>query len=181
MTTKLLQSEPDISLSVSSFWDRLRDTASWCVARASLNDPRGSMRSSMSQPRVLEPSYFDTVRAVVNLRIGKRLQIVQEPLTACRLLVYFPDAELADGAAEQETGGFFDVNNAPPWDTWVGFFHDSSAPDSSYARYLVAWIPDLFVPVAQKGIDVNPEGCIEWLDDSAVVLRDVISVALRGA
>jgi len=116
----------------------------------------------------------------VNLRIGTRPQIVDDPLTAGQLLVYFPDAELADGAAEQETAGFFDVNNAPPWDTWVGFFHDSSAPDSSCARYLVAWIPDQFISLAQKGIDVNPERCIEWLEDS-VLCCAICSASLAAA
>jgi hypothetical protein len=36
-----------------------------------------------------------------------------------RLMVYFPDAALADGAAEVQSRGFFDVHNTPPWDTWI--------------------------------------------------------------
>lgn len=39
-------------------------------------------------------------------------------------MVYFPDGDLCDGAAEQVTDGFFDVFNVPPWETWVGYFED---------------------------------------------------------
>ena len=181
MSRRVIQSEPDISSSLEPFWERVRETASWCVERASLNDPGGSLRSSVTHPRVLEPSYFDTVRGVVNLRHPRKALRVEDPMSAGQLLVYFPDAELADGAAEEETKGFFDVNNAPPWDTWVGFFRDDVASDSSYAHYLVAWVPKDLVPLVQEGIDVNPERCIEWLDESEVSLRDIISVARRGA
>jgi hypothetical protein len=36
-----------------------------------------------------------------------------------RLVAYFPDDNLFDGAAEAESQGFFDVDNIPPYDTWV--------------------------------------------------------------
>src|SRR3989442_2812830 len=99
MTHKLIQSEPDISSALDPFWERLRETASWCAPEASLDDPRGCLRSSRTNPRVLEPSYFDAVRAVVNLRIRKKPQMINDPLEAVGLLVYFADAELEDGAS----------------------------------------------------------------------------------
>jgi hypothetical protein len=82
-----------------------------------------------------------------------------------RLLVYFPDAELSDGAAEAETNGFFDVENAPPWDTWVALFQDDPS-DLSYGTYLVSWVPGELVESVSRGIWVNPEECIVWLQDS---------------
>jgi hypothetical protein len=81
----------------------------------------------------------------------------QEPIgrvTDGRLLVYSPKDNLACGAAEFETMGFFDANNVPPWDTWVYYSSD----------YLVSWIPEKLVSLVQDGIDVNPEGCIWWAD-----------------
>ena len=72
-----------------------------------------------------------------------------------RLLVYFPDADLADGAAEASIGGFFDVNNTPLWDTWVAMFRDAEG-DESFADYVVAWVPAVFVELAATGLDVNP-------------------------
>ena len=71
-----------------------------------------------------------------------------------RLLVYAPDENLADGAAQHTSQGFFDGDNVPPWDTWVTFSHG----------ILVSWVPPKFVGIAQSGIDVNPEYCIWWMD-----------------
>jgi hypothetical protein len=71
-----------------------------------------------------------------------------------RLLLYIPSDNLADGAAQHSSNGFFDVNNVPPWDIWVDFSE----------RTLVSWVPPVLVEAAQMGIDVNPEGCIRWAD-----------------
>ncbi len=69
-----------------------------------------------------------------------------------RLLLYDPDENLADGAAEYSSNGFFDSNNVPPWDIWVGMAN----------RTLVSWVPPVLVEAAQIGIDANPENCIRW-------------------
>jgi len=88
-----------------------------------------------------------------------------------RLLVYFPDLDLADGAAEAESRGYFDVNNAPPWDTWIALVLD--AVGNAKSPYLVSWVPEEFLDAAQRGIDVNPEQCILWIEDADVQLRRV--------
>jgi hypothetical protein len=75
-----------------------------------------------------------------------------------RLLVYWPSENLADGAAEYSSNGFFDCDNTPPWDTW---FHFSNGR-------LFAWVPGVLIPLAQNGIDVNPENCIQWADWSTL-------------
>jgi hypothetical protein len=69
-----------------------------------------------------------------------------------RLLLYTPSENLACGAAEASSNGFFDVNNVPPWDIWVHFSEGT----------LVSWVPPALVDVAQMGIYVNPEACIRW-------------------
>ena len=69
-----------------------------------------------------------------------------------RLLLYIPSENLACGAAEVSSNGFFDVNNVPPWDIWVDFSEGT----------LVSWVPPALLDVAQMGIYVNPEACIGW-------------------
>lgn len=69
-----------------------------------------------------------------------------------RLLLYSPSENLACGAAEASSNGFFDVNNVPPWDIWIDFSEGT----------LVSWIPPGLLDVAQMGIYVNPEECIRW-------------------
>jgi hypothetical protein len=86
-----------------------------------------------------------------------------------RLLVYFPDKDLADGAAETATNGYFDTQNTPPWDTWVAFVSERPTIwNPCYAQYLVAWVPPTFVELVKAGIGVNPEECIRWLDKSGI-------------
>jgi hypothetical protein len=75
-----------------------------------------------------------------------------------RLLLYAPEENLADGAAEYSSFGFFDVDNVPPWDTWVTMF----------GKYLVSWVPPQLFQIVQQGLHVNPEQCIVWADDSSV-------------
>jgi hypothetical protein len=69
-----------------------------------------------------------------------------------RVLLYWPAENLACGAAEVASKGFFDADNVPPWDIWVGFSE----------RTLVSWVPPMLVDVVQMGIDANPEQCIQW-------------------
>jgi hypothetical protein len=69
-----------------------------------------------------------------------------------RLLLYYPTENLADGAAQYSSNGFFDTNNIPPWDIWVGF--------SDWT--LVSWVPPSLIAAVQMGIDANPENCIRW-------------------
>jgi hypothetical protein len=72
-----------------------------------------------------------------------------------RLLLYAPQDNLACGAAECLSLGFFDVDNVPPWDTWILVL----------GKYLVSWVPPQLVRLVQEGLDVNPEQCILWAND----------------
>ncbi len=72
-----------------------------------------------------------------------------------RLLHYEPYENLADGASEYSSNGFFDVHDAPPWDTWISFD----------GRRLVSWVPAVLIPLAQAGLDANAVDCIRWQAD----------------
>ena len=164
-----LRIEPDCSVSPQPFWERLAETVAWCAPRADTAKPQTCLRDEYLAARPLEPSYFDAVRHVAvnrQRKLGSKWSRAGEPLGGGRLLVYFPDAELSDGAAEFETAGYFDVFNTPPWDTWVAFVHDPGLSDSSFANYLIAWVPPAFENAASRGIYVNPESCLAWFDES---------------
>jgi hypothetical protein len=183
MQTRASRTEPDCSTSLQPFWDRLAETVAWCGPRADLGNPQGCLREPYLAPRPLEPSYFDAVRHVAldrQLKLGREWTPPVNPLSGGRLLIYFPDAELSDGAAEAETGGYFDVFNTPPWDTWVAFVHEPGPPDSSFANYLIAWVPPGYVGAASRGIEVNPEGCLAWLEESDLNFAKSLHQALAG-
>lgn len=83
--------------------------------------------------------------------------------------MYFPDADLCDGAAQAESRGYFDEHNAPPWGTWVGMFEDHDR-EPSFSKYVATWVPEPFVELASLGINVCPEACIQWLSESDTTL-----------
>jgi hypothetical protein len=149
------------------FEQRLAETIAWCSSRA-------SPRSQEVVPE-LDADRAVLVRAVATWRADRigavAAAVERESLCGGRLLVYFPDANLADGAAEVESRGFFDVHNAPPWDTWIALAEDPREVAVSYRQYLVAWVPPELVARAHGGIMVNPEECIAWLDDADVGAR----------
>lgn len=71
-----------------------------------------------------------------------------------RLLLYEPMETVSDGAAEALSRGFFDAEDAPPWDTWFWLKE----------RTIFCWVPESLISDAQAGIDANPVDCIRWAD-----------------
>jgi hypothetical protein len=152
---------------------RLAQAIAWCARLGDLANPAASLRHDRLRPPLLETARESTVNLVVASRRSWLPDDVTPVARAAdlnggRLLVYWPDDSLSDGAAEGETRGFFDVDNAPPWDTWVGLFRDQDA--DRYSDYLASWVPPEFVELVDRGIDVNPEDCIRWLDDTDVAV-----------
>src|SRR5262249_48724768 len=91
-----------------------------------------------------------------------------------RLLLYYPDENLTDGAAPLNSQRFFDDNNIPPWDTWLTYILD----DVPRARtYLMAWIPLDCLELAAGGIAANPEQCICWAADVSTKFIDYLKSA----
>jgi hypothetical protein len=91
-------------------------------------------------------------RAGLLKTMGRYSPLSQANVTQGRILLYAPDENLFDGAAKYSSKGFFDVNNVPPWDTWVCYLDN----------YLASWVPPVLEELASAGIEVNPEQCIQW-------------------
>ena len=161
------------------FHTRLAQTIFWCAPRADKANPSTSLRTPELRPRLLEENRSSAVDTVVYARelyggVDIRKATITPDLGGGRLLIYFPNSDLACGAAEQETAGFFDINNVPPWDIWVAYLHDKYNSESFDTEYLVSWVPPEFVSLANEGIDVNPEQCIMWLSDTSVALAKAL-------
>src|SRR5215470_18352450 len=163
----------DARASADQGWLRrkITDTKQWQHAMRLLKQIRDSFGPLERRLRsdALKPSFtldeFGTdshwAEAVAEV-VAKRSELLKQAPSPVpsgahdkgRLLLFVPSETLFDGAAQQSSNGFFDVNNVPPWDIWVEFVD----------RTLVCWIPTTLVDAAQMGIDVNPEGCIRWAD-----------------
>ena len=106
--------EPDCSGSFGPLLTSLAEAIAWCSSRADPRDP-AALRDPKIVPRPLSSGYFESVSWVISNRrfnIGQRPAPEATGLAGGRLLVYFPDADLFDGAAEVESGGFFDARLA---------------------------------------------------------------------
>jgi hypothetical protein len=72
-----------------------------------------------------------------------------------QVLVCQFNESIVSGESEIASGGFFDVSDRPPWDTWVW----------SVGETLLSWVPLELVQQVSHGIAINPYGCIYWLLD----------------
>ena len=152
---------------------RLAETVAWCDSLMSLED----LRSETLRPSLFHDGPDDLVRGLGQSRQHqlryRKLQVrYQSPVVATgRFMLYFPDENLADGYAEVVSGGFFDVDNLPAYDTWVSFLSEEDYPRQSARRYLLCYVPAPLIDVADAGIEGNPEECIVWLEQSDVSIR----------
>ncbi len=111
-------------------------------------------------PFLPDPSHEKSnkiLRSVVSrraeiLRSEKRSPAPTDQLAAGKLVLFSPEETLTDGAARYSSKGFFDIDNVPPWDTWVAF----------QEQYVIGWVPPQLIELANAGVDANPEQCILW-------------------
>lgn len=166
----------------------LAESAVWCTHRLDLNDLGNSLRS-LDLINPLSKSRFHTVydcnstrKSVLQHHKLNPIEIPYDLILSGRLLVYYPEMNLADGAAYVATDGFLDNNNMPPWDSWLDYFeepYDESQHLGGTHNYLISWVPAPLIDKVTKGIEWNPEKCIEWLDESNVVFRIVWEESLK--
>ncbi|MDA0179346.1 hypothetical protein OJ997_03475 [Solirubrobacter phytolaccae] len=161
---------------------RLAQAIAWCSTRWDPARPDWSLRTPSLRPSLLATGRGSTLRHLCELRVAwdravfdARAATSTADLHDGRLLVFAPDETLSDGAAEEATLGFLDEDNTPPWDTWIGVFHAQArlSPrwhDDAPLDYLVSWVPKDLVDRVTIGIEVNPEECLVWLEDSCVPL-----------
>lgn len=181
-----------VELRLAEYRRRLAQTVAWCGARASADNPRAGLRTLSAPPSISDASDLERERAVDAIALEREQALRRShatpyrvgarpggPPAAGRLLLYEPDMNLFDGAAELESRGFFDVDNIPPWDTWVYYVRygdwrmegdpplpgSGGAHASAGASYLVSWVPPELVELADAGVAVNPERCIVWASE----------------
>jgi hypothetical protein len=99
-------------------------------------------------------SWIKETRSELLKRTNLKAFEALDALSRSKLLVYESLETVDDGAAEAASMGFYDVHDAPPWDTWVLYADDA----------LFCCVPDFAISRAQNGIDANPVDCIHWAD-----------------
>jgi len=76
-----------------------------------------------------------------------------------KILVAAIDEVVIDGISEDETEGFVDIKDCPPIDTWFYMGKNTNG------RVIFAWIPEKFVPVVDRGREVNMLDCFYWYSE----------------
>jgi hypothetical protein len=153
------------------------EAAIWCDRQGR----QASFRTPELDPSLGDwPTSADFEIALETLRARRRRLLGAFERTAHRrgrLLVCHVNESISSGESEAETAGFFDVNDRPPWDTWIWQLRGSEEE----AVTLVSWVPRDLEEVVGQGIAVNPYACISWLTDAdfPAGLRALRDVGLR--
>lgn len=81
-----------------------------------------------------------------------------------KLLLSAPHMGFLDGNTSAVTGGYIDIYDAPPWDTWLDVVHEVDIPDY-YDTFLVAWVPMAMVSLVEGGIRTSPGRFLAWASE----------------
>jgi hypothetical protein len=164
----------DMSLCGEQLVKSLNEAMQWCAAFADVSCPATTLRSAALEPRRLEHSYIATVESVCSARAASiwRAKEISGSAAECvylgKLMLYYPEVDLACGGPEAGSFGYFDRNSCPPWDSLVAIVEDTMLrqPDVLVTA-LLAWVRQAMVAIADDGIESSPEGSIEWLSSEA--------------
>lgn len=153
-------------LTEQTFAAALRDTIAWSTPRIDVDNPRWSLRSSELRP--LHDDWEDGNPGLFNCReyiqhvcttrsqlvTDQRLDTYAIQHVGQLLLVDYNDTNHNE-ATEDESNGFFDWADNPPWDLWVCEIGDK----------LICWIPSEFISTVSDSIAVECMGMLEWVTD----------------
>ncbi|MGH2350498.1 MAG: hypothetical protein ACRDI2_00180 [Chloroflexota bacterium] len=177
---------------------RLAEVMAWCLPRVSTADPAKCLRSPALRPTIFgdqeapPAQAYDWVTSFENQRVMNALAEERaahlrredrypvapaEDLAGGRLLLPSPQGSVWDGASEAESHGFIDIDDAPPWDTWIGILADPNASAPLYAQSIVNWVPPDYVAAVDAAIRVNPVENLAW----ATELEALFTPALKTA
>ena len=166
---------------VAQFIDARNEAAMWCE----FEGQRAGFRTQALRPTLDEwPAFGEFDRALSTLRQRRRELLgarVTEHLPPGRLLLCQVHESVSSGESELETSGFFDIDDRPPWDTWVWVF-ESTEPGCAT---LVSWVPHEWESLVGRGIEVNAYGCIYWFTDQPTgakpmrAIRTLLAAGIR--
>ena len=174
---------------INLFRTRLAETIAWCTARTDVADPKNSLRSpeltpsnySVDERGYAEYAWRDSAwpDAVLQVAVARsRILMADGNQPKLPHLNQAPAQErgghlalmmlaetTCDGLSDPESGGFYDGEDIPPWDTWLWLLEEEHrSPFNEPLQILVSWVPALLVPNAHRGMEANPTGCLRWAD-----------------
>ena len=128
----------------------------------------------LDAPSLTNATSFAEQQAIVDQVAHQRAKLLREQgiyprdmtpdLAGGRLLLHDPYNTDSSGGSWGCSGAFFDVDDAPPWDTWITFVREEH-PGPEWNTFVVAWIPATLLAVAQRGIEYCAVPCTDWAEN----------------
>lgn len=149
-------------------WRLLAETTAWCASRSVRELRTPQLEPQPPLPERPGVDWFlwgnDSTRVsqMVELSRLRRVHMppdrtLQPAVPPGRFLLYWPDEQMSDGFSQISSDGFFDIFDAPPWDTWLHY--------EPVHHFLVSWVPIALVQHAAIGVSRNEIDCHAWLDE----------------
>jgi hypothetical protein len=178
-------------LDIQLLKERLDQVAQWCSLKSSMADPTNSLRTPELKPNEWLKFGDEGFEGVGSLETVRQRQIIVDTVNKRRadllsrarvvtkdisnkprngrFLLYVPDESLRDCGSAEQSHGFFDCWDAPPWDTWMVYLPSEIRFEKSKGLWyssscLISWVPKSFVGLAEKGIVTNLGDCLRWAD-----------------
>jgi|GEM_PF-1505328 len=159
----------EITSQSNLFEQQLKQTILWCEPGIDTTNPRGCLRSAELRPDLESLQFKDDdvwiypqlVEEVIRKRQSNFASsaISREPnfvdRSRGRLLLVAQDYSNHNNLTSDLTGGFFDYNDVPPWDTWIMLIEG----------ILVCWIPGEFQAIVHEAMQYEAIGILAWADD----------------
>lgn len=160
MTLKL---PSGLTASTSTLEKRVNETHVWCQNYG----VHERYRSEKLQPSLLSSDRHSAVEFVANKR-STLLAVDKTEFDKTehqgRLLAVYLDESQVDGVAEKVTGGFFDLYDVPPWDTWISILYDVLSSDPNRRTLLLVWIPYAMTERVQMAMNSIVSDYMTWAD-----------------
>ena len=144
---------------------QLAATLVWCQTRFDPARAADSLRSpELGPPRniVHEVTDLAGIKAEVAAILARRLELLGSTPTPAaalppsdRILAFLPLDSLFHGSSPPECDGFIDVDEIPPWGTWIVLA----------GEMLLSWVPASMGAGVDSAIRCNPEESIRWASE----------------
>jgi hypothetical protein len=162
----------------AEFQQRLAETLAWCRPRFDPARAEHSLRNPELVPSrniVHQVSDLGEIAEVVAVVLTRRRALVGPVLPATgmpagdRVLAFLPRDSLFHGSSPPECDGFIDVDEIPPWGSWVLLVDE----------VLLSWVPAAMVDGVDSAIRCNPEESIRWAASlDSVAIRELRTLGL---
>jgi hypothetical protein len=179
-------SELNDVVDLHEIYRRLAETVAWCGPRASLADPKDSLRTPMLRPANLstvanqggnhdyEWETFQQVQNTLSVLADQRVERLRLEgiypdasaldLRGGRLLVAAPLESDWCCLSEEASEGFIDALDVPAWDTWICYVQEEATPDPEAVRRMQDAYRALYAhPSHQDFVDWQPPPSVSYL------------------